>query len=46
VLCRVRAKLEVAAPGSAVLADAPCNGAEIARVRRSGATLLEIAEAP
>lgn len=45
VLCRVRAKLEVTAPGSDVLGDAGCSGTEIARVRRSGATLLEIAEA-
>lgn len=45
VLCRVRAKLEVTAPGSDVLGNPGCSGTEIARVRRSGATLLEIAEA-
>ena len=46
VLCRVRAKLEVTAPGSSVLQDAPCGGGgDTARLRRNGATLLEIAEA-
>lgn len=44
VICRVRAKLEVAAPNSAALRDASCGG-NIARERRNGATLLEIAEA-
>jgi hypothetical protein len=45
VLCRVRAKLEVTAPGSNVLHDSGCSSDHIARVRRSGVTLLEIAEA-
>jgi hypothetical protein len=44
VICRVRAKLEVTAPGSTVLQDASCGG-NIARERRNGAMLLEIAEA-
>jgi hypothetical protein len=44
VICRVRAKLEVAAPGSPALRDAPCGG-DAARERRNGAALLEIAEA-
>ncbi len=46
VLCRVRAKLEVVAPGSAVLAGHGCSGAEEARLRRSGEALLEVAEMP
>ncbi len=44
VICRVRAKLEAAAPGSPVLRDASCGG-DSARERRNGASLLEIAEA-
>lgn len=44
VICRVRAKLEAAAPGSPVLRDATCGG-DAARERRNGAALLEIAEA-
>ncbi len=48
VLCRVRAKLEVAAPVSGLLREAAsgCSSSETARVRRSGAALLEVAEAP
>ncbi|MBC4015736.1 transglycosylase [Siccirubricoccus deserti] len=46
VMCRVRAKLEVTAPGSDLLHDQGCSQGEIARVRRSGTTLLEVAEAP
>lgn len=48
VLCRVRAKLEVTAPGGAgEILNAPfCAETEIARVRRNGAALLEVAEAP
>lgn len=46
VLCRVRAKLEVTAPGSNLLRDAGCNEGEIARIRRNGVALLEVAEAP
>jgi hypothetical protein len=46
VMCRVRAKLEVTAPGSEVLQDHGCSAGEIARIRRSGVALLEVAEAP
>ena len=46
VLCRVRAKLEVTAPGSAVLRDQGCSSVEEARLRRTGETLLEVAEMP
>ncbi|MCO6419526.1 transglycosylase [Siccirubricoccus sp. KC 17139] len=46
VMCRVRAKLEVTAPGSQVLPDAGCSPTEMARIRRSGEALLEVAEAP
>ncbi|MFC7474232.1 transglycosylase [Dankookia sp. GCM10030260] len=45
VLCRVRAKLEVTAPGSPVLADQGCAGSMAARDRQNGATLLNVAEA-
>lgn len=45
LICRVRGKLEVAAPGSDILAGSGCGGSEIARVRRSGTSLLELAEA-
>jgi len=45
-LCQVRAKLEVTAPGSDLLADVGCGGTEFVRARRSGAALLEVAEAP
>ncbi|MBY0331629.1 MAG: transglycosylase, partial [Acetobacteraceae bacterium] len=45
VICRVRAKLAVAAPGSPLLRELGCGGAMDARVLRSGAALLEIAEA-
>jgi hypothetical protein len=46
LICRVRAKLEVTAPGSDVLTGAGCAGRDMVRVRRSGAALLEVAEAP
>jgi hypothetical protein len=46
VMCRVRAKLEVTAPGSGLLQDQGCSEGESARVRRSGVALLEVAEAP
>jgi hypothetical protein len=46
VLCRVHAQLEVTAPGSAVLRRQDCSGAEVARLRRSGEMLLEVAEMP
>jgi len=46
VVCRVRAKLEAVRPGADVLRDVGCGGgASVARVRRDGATLLEVAEA-
>jgi len=46
VVCRVRAKLEAVQPGSDVLRDVGCaGGTAVARVRRDGATLLEVAEA-
>lgn len=45
LICRVRAKLEVTAPGSDILSGTGCAGGEMARVRRSGAALLEVAEA-
>jgi hypothetical protein len=46
VLCRVRAKLEVVAPGSRLLDGQPCSATEAARLRRSGEALLEVAEMP
>jgi hypothetical protein len=46
LLCRVRAKLEVANPDSAVLQDYPCEGTMVARLRREAQELLEVAEAP
>lgn len=46
VICRVRAKLEVTAPDSDLLQDQPCSTTEIARLRRNGAALLEVAEMP
>lgn len=45
VLCRVRAKLEVTAPGSPVLSDARC-ASDMAREMRNGAILLSVAEMP
>ena len=44
VVCRVRAKLEVTAPGSALLQGQPCRETETLQARRNGATLLEVAE--
>lgn len=44
VICRVRAKLEVTAPGSPVLEEVGCGRGIDIRVVRSGATMLEIAE--
>ena len=44
VLCRVRAKLEVTAPGSALLRDQSCPEGETQEARRNGAALLEVAE--
>lgn len=44
--CRVRARLEVVAPGSPLLRGHGCNGVEAARLRRNGEALLEVAEMP
>lgn len=44
VLCRIHAKLEVAAPGSPVLDDVGCAGSVAVRDRQNGATLLNVAE--
>ncbi len=40
LVCRVRAKLQVAGPATDVLASAGCGGAETARVARNGTALL------
>ena len=46
IICRLHSKLEVTAPGSDLFADRCRPGApQWARVRRNGATLLEVAEA-
>ncbi len=45
LLCRVEAKLQVVSPGSAVLAGTGCSRNNMARARRDGAALLEMAEA-
>lgn len=44
VLCRVRAKLDVTAPSSPVLADQGCAGSVALRDRQNGAVLLDMAE--
>jgi hypothetical protein len=44
VLCRVKAKLEVTAPGSPVLAGEGCAGTMAARDRQNGISLLNVAE--
>ena len=44
VVCRVRAKLEVTAPGSPLLQDQSCPEGETQEARRNGAALLEVAE--
>ena len=44
VMCRVRAKLEVTAPGSDLLQATSCREAETRQARRNGQTLLEVAE--
>jgi hypothetical protein len=46
LVCRVQAKLELVGSNDGVLGRTGCGRAEIARVRRSGADLLELAEAP
>ena len=45
LVCRVRAKLDVVAPDENVLDNAACGSFSIARVRRDGVALLELAEA-
>lgn len=45
VVCRVRAKLDVVAPGQDALSGAGCGGTAMARARRNGSQLLEVAEA-
>jgi hypothetical protein len=45
LVCRVQAKLEVVNPGSDLLGRTGCGQRTIARVRQSGVTLLEMAEA-
>ncbi|TCZ65430.1 transglycosylase [Roseicella aquatilis] len=45
VICRVRARLDLVAPGSAALADAGCAGVTAERERRGAAGLLSIAQA-
>jgi soluble lytic murein transglycosylase-like protein len=46
IICRVHSKLEVTAPGSTLFNDRCRTGApQWARVRRNGASLLEVAEA-
>jgi hypothetical protein len=46
VICRVRATLDVTAPGSTLLAEEHCAGLRAERERRSGMELLSVAEAP
>ncbi len=44
VMCRVRAKLEITAPGSELLRTSGCRDAETRQARRNGLALLEVAE--
>jgi hypothetical protein len=44
-ICRVRAKLEITAPGLDLLQTGPCPQGETRQARRNGASLLEVAEA-
>ena len=46
LVCRVEAKLQVVNPGSTVLGSPSCGGTQMARARRDGRALLELAEAP
>ncbi len=46
VLCRVRAKLEVANPDNDMLRDYACAESDVARARRAGRGILEVAEYP
>lgn len=46
IICRVRSKMDVTAPRSSLFRDrCPGVGAEVARLRRNGSALLELAEA-
>ncbi len=45
LVCRVEAKLQVVNPGSTLLGRTGCGRGQMARVRNSGTTLLELAEA-
>ncbi len=45
LVCRVDAKLQVVNPGSTVLGDPDCGRSQVARGRRDGRALLELAEA-
>jgi hypothetical protein len=44
VMCRVRAKLEVTAPGSDLLQAMPCRESETRQAKQNGMALLEVAE--
>ncbi len=46
LVCRVEAKLQVTHPGSTALGRPNCGGSQMARMRRDGQALLELAEAP
>jgi hypothetical protein len=46
VLCRVRAKLEVANPDNDMLRNYACAESEVANARRAGRGILEVAEYP
>jgi len=45
LVCRVQAKLQAVAPGNTVLGAPSCGGTQMARARRDGRALLELAEA-
>jgi len=45
LICRVRGKLEATAPDNAMFEGVNCGRTEVARVRRDGVALLELAEA-
>ncbi len=46
IICRVRSKMDVTAPRSSLFRDrCPASGTEVARLRRNGSALLELAEA-
>ncbi|KAA2215031.1 lytic transglycosylase domain-containing protein [Pseudoroseomonas oryzae] len=46
LVCRVQAKLQVTSPNSTALGRPNCGGSHMARMRRDGQALLELAEAP